>query len=59
MFDSIYNLLANAIFDGTIPSVWAEQVLTHMSTIIVASVTALPFVIVIGMIAFTFRLFRW
>jgi hypothetical protein len=58
MFQSIYDLLQNAIFGVTIPpnlATYADQFLVNMSALITTSITLLPFFLVIGMISFLVR----
>lgn len=58
MFQSIYNLLQNAIFGASIPenlASYADQFLVNMSSLLTTAIVALPFVLVFALICFLFR----
>ena len=46
MYQSVYNLIINAIFDGVVITGWIELVVTALSTICVLFVFLIPFIIV-------------
>lgn len=46
MYQSIYNLIINAIFEGVVITGWIELVVTTLSTIACLFAFAVPFIVV-------------